>query len=97
MKRDLLHEPMNDGSRLFARLPESASFGELREHVALLGVVTRYLSDEVTEVWIDFGFRSHEFTINNQFGEYWLSVSEPYCPDDVLREVVEHCRSLLDR
>jgi hypothetical protein len=88
---------MHDGSRHFASLPEVWPFNLLRQHVAKLAgtLVTDYLSDEVTEVWLDFSFRGHTFTINNQYGEYWFFVGNPACPDDILAAVVEHCELLL--
>jgi len=97
MSRGLLNQIMNDGSRLFAELAESASFSQLRDHVAALDgvVVASFLSDDVTEAWIDFAFRGYQFTINNQFGDYWFFVVDPRCPDDILLAVIEHCRSLL--
>jgi len=57
--------------------------------------VINYLTDNVTEMWLDFSFRGHRFIVNNQLGEYWFFVTEPICPDDILRAVVEYCESLL--
>jgi hypothetical protein len=56
-----------------------------------------YLTDDVTEMWLDFSFRDQRFTVNNQFGEFWFFAADPACPDDVLRAIVEHCESLLLR
>jgi len=93
----LLNRTTNDGSRWFAELPESRSFDALRDHLrALHGVrITEFLTDHVTEAWIDFTFRHHTFTINNQYGDYWLFVREPSRPDDILSEVVSHCQPFL--
>ena len=86
-----------DGSRQFAALPESASWRALREHVALLpgARVTAFVSDEVTEAWLDFAYGGHDFSINDQFGEYWLFVREPGAPEALLGEVAVHCERLL--
>ena len=88
---------MYDGSRHFSSLPESEPWDRLHEHlVALEGVcVTRFLSDGVTEVWIDFDFSGERFSINNQLGEYWFFVESPECADVVLEQVVAHCSHLL--
>jgi hypothetical protein len=84
---------MRDGSRQFLALPESVPWNLLRDHVAELkgGKVTGYLTDQITEVWIDFTFRGQKFTINNQFGEYWFFVKNPDCPAEILQHVAEHC------
>jgi hypothetical protein len=57
--------------------------------------VTKYLTDNVTEMWLDFSFRGHSFTVNNQYGEFWFFVTDPACPDDIRTAVVEHCELLL--
>jgi len=57
--------------------------------------LTGFLEDHVTEAWIDFTYRQHSFTINNQFGEYWFFVDDPACPDAVLAEVTTHFSKIL--
>lgn len=90
---------MNDGSRNFAELPESASFDNLHEHTQAFAnaQVTGYLTDWVMEVWLDFKYRGHKFSINNQLGEYWFFVDNPDCPDEILIEVLEYFEILLGR
>lgn len=90
---------MHDGSRLFATLPECEPWGTLSEHVVTLkgATITSFLTDNVTEVWIDFEFADHRFSINNQFGEYYFFVDDPSCKDEVLNRVAEHCSRLLKR
>jgi hypothetical protein len=90
---------MHDGSRQFANLPQTVLWYELRDHMATLpGVnITGFVTDNVTEGWIDFAYRRHEFSINDQFGDYWFFVKDPSCPDEILRSVVVHCRALLDK
>ena len=87
----------HDGSRHFADLPESRSWSALQRHLRKLpGVaITNVISDGFTEVWIDFTLEGHEFSINNQFGEYWFFVRDPGCKDQVLESVVSHCVLLL--
>ena len=96
MKGALADFRMHDGSRHFASLPEVWPFSRLRQHVEQLAgaTVADYVSDDVTEMWLDFSFRGHSFTVNNQDGEYWFFVNEPECPDDVLVAVVDHCEAL---
>ena len=47
---------MKDGSRQFAALPESCAWSDLRNHLGKLPGVRlgEYLTDAVTEAWIDF-------------------------------------------
>jgi hypothetical protein len=95
---DLLDIRMHDGSRHFIALPESQPWGRLRDHLLCLDGVRlmRYLTDDVTEVWIEFAFREHEFAVNNQFGEYWFFVVDPLCANDILAAIVTHCQLLLE-
>jgi hypothetical protein len=94
----LTNHTMNDGSRKFAELPQTRLWHQLRDHLQTLrsAVVTSFLTDGVTEAWIDFTFRGHSFTINDQFGDYWFFVDDPSCPDEILAEVVSHCERLLN-
>ena len=88
---------MSDGSRHFASLPEERSWRALRRHLAQLPGVTlgEFISDHVTEVWMDFRYETHEFTINNQSGEYWFFVRDPACPESVLGHVRQDCMLFL--
>ncbi len=83
---------MHDGSRNFADLPEIIFFDKLREITKHLegATETGFLTDWVTEVWLDFEFRGQKFSINNQNGDYWFFVENPNCTDDILLEVIEH-------
>lgn len=96
---DLIDHRMHDGSRNFLSLPESEPWNLAYEHIVKLAgtAIDRYLTDDVTEVWIDFRYKGHIFTINNQFGEYWFFVKDPRCPDPVLHEIAQHFRRLLGR
>ena len=88
---------MRDGSRHFASLPETASWHALRAHVERLEGVsdTGLITDEVTEAWVDFRYRGHAFSVNNQSGDYWFFVEDPACPGEVLEAVLSHCKLLL--
>jgi hypothetical protein len=85
---------MHDGSRHFAELPEACEWEKLREHIALLpgAKVTNYLTDHVVEMWLDFSYQGHDFTVNNPLGSFWFFVRDPGCPDEILTAVGEHCR-----
>jgi hypothetical protein len=94
---------MNDGSRHFGGLPETydverPQWHAIREHVARLSGATLagFVTDEVTEAWIDFDWRGHRFSINDQLGEWWFFVADPTCDDDTMRAVLDHFEALLD-
>jgi hypothetical protein len=89
---------MHDGSRHFAGLPETKNEYAMRDHVAKLAgaTLTGFVTDDVTEAWIDFAFRGHAFSINNQNGDWWFFVTDPGCPEEVLEAVVDHFEELLD-
>jgi len=97
MAEKLLSMIMNDGSRHFGDLPQTVLWYELRDHIQQLegAKVTGFLTDHITEAWIDFSYRGYNFLVNDQFGDYWFFVKEPDCPDDALEAVLTHCESLL--
>ena len=98
MISDLFDMRMNDGSRHFADMPEAVFFDDLADHAEKLegAEITRFLTDGVVEMWLDLNWRGHEFSINNQFGDYWFFVSDPDCPDEILFEFCGHFRKLLE-
>jgi hypothetical protein len=97
MAEALLSLIMNDGSRHFGDLPQTALWYELRDHIGKLdgAAITGFVTDHVTEAWIDFTYRGHQFSVNDQYGDYWFFVDDPRCPDYILRAVLSHCQSLL--
>ena len=99
MSFKLFNFKMNDGSRNFADLPETVFFDELREIAGKLDGAreTGFVTDWVTEVWLDFEFRGHKFSINNQNGDYWFFVEKPDCPDEILLEVAGHFQKHLQK
>lgn len=92
LKSRLFDLRMADGSRHFGDLPEVATFDKMRDHLqAMAGAQeSAYVTDQVTEMWLDFEYRDHRFSINNQMGDYWFFVGDPYCPQAYLIEVLEH-------
>ena len=97
MTMQLLDIRMNDGSRHFSELPEAVGFDEIRQHSAQLAgaIETGFISDDVTEMWLDLEYRGHAFSVNNQFGDYWFFVRDPECANPILSEIGNHFSSLL--
>ena len=92
---------MHDGSRHFGGFPERG-FAEpdwflLRDAIATLpgAVATGFVTDHVTEAWIDFTCGGHTFSLNNQCGEWWCFVQDPGAPDALLRSVLVHFAAVL--
>jgi hypothetical protein len=90
---------MADNSRRFATFPMAVLWYRVRDHIAELrgATLSGFLCDDVTEAWIDFRYCNHAFTINDQFGEYWLFVNDPACPDNILIDVIGHFETLLGK
>jgi len=57
---------------------------------------TGFVGDERVEAWLDFDYRGHHFSVNDQLDEYWFFVADPLCPDDVLLAVLTHFGRLLE-
>jgi len=97
MPNELLDIRMHDGSRHFGSLPQTVLWQALRDHIDRMpGVtVTSFVSDFVTEAWIDFTYRGQEFSVNDQFGDYWFFVKDPACPDVILDEILNYSQRLL--
>ncbi|HEX8247613.1 MAG TPA: hypothetical protein VF599_05560 [Pyrinomonadaceae bacterium] len=90
---------MKDGSRHFADLPEVVFFDEFADHVEKLedAEITEFITDGVVEMWLDFEYRGHHFSVNNQFGDYRFFVQDPDCADEISLEVCDHFRRLLEK
>jgi len=88
---------MHDGSRNFADLPVTKLWYDVRDHVRTLAgaQLTGFVCDDVTEAWIDFTYREHHFSINDQHGNYWFFVEDPGCDHAILEEVLHHWERLL--
>ena len=87
---------MNDGSRHFYAHPTVISWDDLLDHLENLDEleITGIVSDDVIETWVDFTYRTYEFSINNQNGDFWFFSENLNCPEKVLEEIVEHCGKL---
>ena len=93
---------MANGTRHFGAVPEIAGDGvdwatNVRDVVATLpgATLTAFVTDHVTEAWIDFDLAGHAFSINNQQGDWWFFVRDPACPDAVLARVLDHFEAAL--
>ena len=97
MAAELLNIIMKDGSRHFGDLPQSILWHQLRDHIESLegAKVTGFITDNITEAWIDFSYCGHHFSVNDQFGEYWFFVDNPACSDEILEAVLHHCGLVL--
>ncbi len=93
----LSSELMNDGSRHFASMPRRAGSFRMRRHLSKLDGAeeTDFITDRAFDWWLDFMYEGHEFTLNEQLGNYWFIVSDPQCPDEILMAVVQHFEKLL--
>jgi len=94
---NLLDERMHDGSRHFALLPQTRAPLRLVFRVLTLPGAwpTAYVPSLAAGSWIDFRYKGHQFSINNQYGDFWFFVHDPVCPPPVLARVVSHFATLL--
>lgn len=92
MAISLIDFRMHDGSRNFGDVPQYADWYAMRDAVHTLpgAHLTSFVTDGVTEAWIDFDYAGHAFSINDQMGDYWFFVRDPACPDEVLLAVLAH-------
>lgn len=99
MIKDLFDMRMNDGSRHFVDMPEVVFFDEVADHVEELegAEITEFITDGVLEMWLEFEFSEQNFSVNNHLGDYWFFVRDPNCPEEILFEVIDHFRQLLER
>jgi hypothetical protein len=90
----LIDVRMANGSRHFADVPMRIPPSVLRQTLdADEGVRITACIDGFTEAWIDFEYGGHSFSVHNPFGEYWLFVRDPSCPDEILSAVTKLERS----
>jgi hypothetical protein len=97
--KELFGEKMNDGSRHFVDMPvEIAFFDDFADHVEELdgAEITEFITDGIVEMWLEFTYRGHTFSVNNQFTDYWFFVEDPFCDEEILIEVISHFRKLTE-
>ncbi len=90
---------MNDGARHFVDLPEVVFFDKVADHVENLegAEITEFLTDGIVEMWLDFEYRGHKFSVNNQLGDYMFFVEDASCNEEILLEIIDHFRKLLEQ
>lgn len=86
------------GARHFVDLPlEFAFFDEFYEHTEKLeGVeITEFMVDGIVDMWLEFDFQDHKFSVTNQFTDYCFYVDDGGCPEQTLMDVIGHFRLLV--
>lgn len=98
MIRDLYENKINEQWRHFVDLPEVVFFDEFADHVEELegAEITEFQTDGVVEMWLEFTYRGHKFSVNNQLGDYRFFVHDPKCQDEILLEIIDHFRALVE-
>ena len=92
----LLDDRMKDGSRNFILLPQTVPPLRLIPRIfTLWGALPTAYVPSPTESWIDFRYRGHKFSVNNQFGDFWFFVADASCPAGILEHVADHFARLL--
>ena len=99
MINNLLSKKVNDGARHFVDLPEVIFFDDFADHVEELedAEIVEFITNGVIEMWLDFEFRGQRFSVINELGDYQFYVADPNCPEEILFEVIDHFRELLER
>ena len=59
--------------------------------------ITEFEADGVIGVWIEFEFRGNKFFVDNQMGDVRFFVEDPKCEEEILIEIADHLRKLLER
>jgi hypothetical protein len=93
----LIDERTSDGSRLFGRLPKTAGWQRLRDHVAALpgAEIVNFVNEGIAPAWFDFVYSDHRFVVRNGGDSYCFLVAEPGCSEVSLYQVGTHCETLL--
>lgn len=92
-------EELLEKSRHFVDFPEVIFFDEFYEHVENLpgAEITEFEADGTFEMWLEFVFRENRFFISNKLGDYRFFVEDEECPEEILLEIAEHFRQLLEK
>jgi len=94
---EIINDIMYDGSRNFLLIPvgSTPSIRLLFRVFTLWGAFPTAYIPGLGESWIDFRYKSHSFSINNQYGDFWFFVRDPLCPEETLIRVALHFEVLL--
>ncbi len=85
--------------RHFVDFPEVVYSDDLADHIAELPSceITRFEADGIVSAVIEFEFAGHKFEVNNDFADFRFYVEDPECDEDILLELINHLRQLLER
>ncbi|MDH3494597.1 MAG: hypothetical protein OEM82_13660 [Acidobacteriota bacterium] len=99
MRIDELREQRNEKARHFVDFPEVIFFDEMADHISqLFGCeITEFEADGVFAVWIEFEYRDNKFFVENKLGDYRFFVEDPKCEENILMEIAEHLRLILEK
>lgn len=87
-----------ENARHFVDFPEVIFFDDFADHIEeLFGAeITEFGADGTFEMWLEFTFSNHRFFVNNKLGDYQFYVADEKCPDEILLEIANHFRKLLE-
>lgn len=96
---ELKETNLTDGVRHFVDFPEVIFFDDFYIHLQdLFGVeIMRFEADGTIGVWLEFIFRKHKFFVTNHLGDYQFYVADDKCPEEILLEIANHFRQLLEK
>ena len=74
-------------------------FDEFVDHISSLSgcEITEFEADGVVRVWIEFSYRENRFFVDNNLGDFRLFVEDPECDENILFEIADHLRLLLEK
>ena len=98
MLKDLYKTESHENWRHFVDMPEVIFFDHFYDYLEELeGTdITSFVADGTIEMQLDFNFRGHRFFVDNQLGDYRFFVKDANCPEEILFEIIEHFRVLLE-
>lgn len=96
---ELKETHLTENVRHFVDFPEVIFFDDFYDHIVdLYGTeIMRFEIDGTIEMWLEFIYREHKFFVNNKFGDYQFYVEDAKCPDEILLEIADHFRKLLEK
>ncbi len=83
----------------FVDFPEVIFFDEFADYIEELEgtKIIDFEADGIFEIWLEFTFQTHRFFVNNRLGDYRFYVEDEKCPDEILLEIADHFRKLLEK
>lgn len=87
----------SDGSRHFARLPKTAEWDALADHIGCFpgAEIISVVTEGVARPSIAFTYQGHRFSIIDQDGTFSFFVNDPQCADVTLYRMALHCEEIL--